>query len=310
MADSTHQLSEAINGASSNNDEPIRLTWRDKLVEFGLTMSVITAGILIALLVFLSILLTADDVIERAVPGLLKQGSLTIVVLVILSATVGNICTYLCFPYLVRLIYRGYELRDDRLDRSVGKLIASTGMDTAAETLYTIRSRTANAMVTGLFQKNRYIFFTDKLLVNANEEEILAIFAHELAHVRHRHLPKMLMATFMWVCGIQGFLYLVDFNDYFNALDESYKMWAYGIINVINVWLLMFLVLYPLSRRNEYEADATAAMWVGIERYERALYRLHQLNDSVKPPPRFAKVLLTHPTLQNRLDRVAQLNSK
>ena len=203
MADSTHLLGEATTGASSNNDEPIRLTWRDKLVEFGLTMSVITTGIFIALLVFLSIILTADDVIERAVPGLLKQGSLTIIVLIILSATVGNICASLCFPSLVRLIFRGYELRDDRLDRSVGKLIASTGMDIAAETLYTIRSRTANAMVSGLFQKNRYIFFTDKLLARTNEEEILAIFAHELAHVRHRHLPKMLMATFMWVCGIQ-----------------------------------------------------------------------------------------------------------
>ena len=310
MADSTHRLCKAINGASSNNDEPIRLTWRDKLVELGLTMSVITAGIFIALLVFLSILLTADDVIERAVPGLLKQGSLSIVALVILSATVGNICAYLCFPYLVRLIFRGYELKDDRLDRSVGKLIASTGMDIAAETLYTIRGRTANAMVSGLFQKNRYIFFTDKLLAKANEEEILAIFAHELAHVRHKHLPKMLTVTFMWVCGIQVFLYLIDFNDYFNALDESFKMWAYSIINVLNVWILMFLVLFPLSRRNEYEADATATGWVGVECYSRALYRLHQLNDRMKPPRKLARIFLTHPTLQNRLDRVAQLNSK
>lgn len=310
MVESTHQLKEPTGGASWNHDEPIRLTWRDKLVEFGLTMSVITAGIFIALLVFLSILFTAEDMIERAVPGLLNHGSLTIVALVILSATVGNICASLCFPYLVRLIFRGYELRDDRLDRSVVKLIASTGMDIAAETLYTIRSRTANAMVTGLFQKNRYIFFTDKLLAKTNEEEILAIFAHELAHVRHRHLPKMLLATFMWICGMQVFMYLIDFNSYFNALDESFKMWAYGIINVVNVWILMFLVLYPLSRRNEYEADATAARWVGAERYKRALYRLHQVNDILKPPPRFAKVLMTHPTMQNRLDRVSRLDSQ
>ncbi|MCY3772848.1 MAG: M48 family metalloprotease [Gemmatimonadetes bacterium] len=310
MVDSTNRLNEATGSVSSTDDEPIRLTWRDKLVEFGLNMSVITAGMCIALLVFLSILLTADDVIERAVPGLFDHGSLTIVILIVLSATVGNVCAYLCFPYLVRYIFRGYELRDDRLDRSVGKLIASTGMDIAAENLFTIKSRTANAMVTGLFQKNRYIFFTDKLLAKVNEEEILAIFAHELAHIRHRHLPKMLLATFMWICGMQVFMYQVDFNAYFDALDESFKLWAYSIINVVNVWILMFLVLYPLSRRNEYEADATAAGWVGVECYSRALYRLHQVNESLKPPPRFAKVLLTHPTMQNRLDRVAQLNSK
>ena len=310
MVDSTHRFSEAVNGASSIDDEPIRLTWRDKLVEFGLNMSVILAGILIAAFIFIGILLIVDDMIERAAPGLLDHGTVTIVILVILSATVGNACAYLCFPYLARFIFRGYELRDDRLDRSVRKLIDTTDMDIAAETLYTIRSRTANAMVTGLFRKNRYIFFTDKLLAKTNEEEILAIFAHELAHVRHRHQPKMLLATLMWICGMQVFLYLIDFNAYFNALDESFKMWAYGLINAVNVWLLMFLVLYPLSRRNEYEADATAAKWVGTERYKRALYRLHQVNDGLKPPPRFARMFLTHPTMQKRLDRVSRLDSQ
>ena len=263
MVDSTHRINEVADGASSIDDEPIRLTWRDKLVEFGLNMSVILAGIFFAVFIFISLLFIADEVIKWAVPGLSDHGSLTVVMLVILSAIVGNFCASLCFPYLARFIFRGYELRDDRLDRSVGKLISAIDMDIAAETLYTIKSRTANAMVIGLFRKNRYIFFTDKLLEKMNEEEILAIFAHELAHVRHRHLPKMLLATFMWICGMQVFMYLIDFNAYLNALDESFKMWAYGLINGVNVWLLMFLVLYPLSRRNEYEADATAAKWGG-----------------------------------------------
>lgn len=310
MVDSTKRLNEEAGGASSIDGEPIRLTWRDKLVEIGLNISVTLVGILIAILVFLSILLTADDMIEKAVPGLLDQGSLAIVVLVILAAIMGNTCAWLCSPYLVRFIYRGYELRDDRLDRSVGKLISSVDMNIAAETLYTIKSRTANAMVTGLFRKNRYIFFTDKLLAKANEEEILAIFAHELAHVHHRHLPKLLLATLLWVCGMQAFLYLINFSAYFDVLDESLKMWAYGLFNAVNVWLLMFLVIYPLSRRNEYEADATAAKWVGTELYKRALYRLHQVNDNLKPPPRFAKVLLSHPTMQNRLNRVSRLDAQ
>ena len=103
---------------------------------------------------------------------------------------------------------------------------------------------------------------------------------------------------------------MIDFNAYFNALDESFKIWVYSIINVVNVWILMFFVLYPLSRRNEYEADATAAGWVGAECYSRALYRLHKLNDRMKAPRKFARVFLTHPSLQDRLDRVAQLNSK
>lgn len=288
----------------------IRLTWRDKLVEFGLDACVMLTCMFIAGAVFVCIFLSAFDLVEEAAPGLTDRRSFAIIILVVVSAAVGNACAYLCFPYMTRFIFRGYELQDDRLDLSVRKLMANTGMDITAETLYAIKGRTANAMVSGLFKKARYIFFTDKLMERMDEEEILAVFAHELAHIRHRHLPKMLLATILWICVYQFVLYLIDFNSYYDALDESLKTWASGLMGVVNVWLIMLLVLLPLSRRNEYEADATAAKWVGTECYQRALFRLHQLNDRLKPPSRFARFLLTHPTLQNRLDRVSQLNSK
>ena len=288
----------------------IRLTWRDKLVEFGLDMGLSMACMFLAALVFAGILIATIDVVETSVPGLFESGSIAVVVLIIVSAAVGNACAYLCFPYLTRLIFRGCELKDDRLDRSVGKLLAVTGMNITAETLYTMKGRTANAMVSGLFRKARYIFFTDKLLEKMKEEEILAVFAHEVAHIRHRHLFKMLLSGILWICVIQIVWYLMDFSAYYDALDESHKMWASGLIGGVNVWLVMVCVMLPLSRRNEYEADTTAAGWVGVECYSRALYRLHQLNDRMKAPRKLARIFLTHPTLQDRLDRVAQLNSK
>ena len=291
-------------------EDMLRLTWRDKLVEFGLDASVMMTCMFIAAVVFVCILLTAVDLVEESAPDLLESRSIAVMILIIVSAAVGNACAYLCFPYLTRFIFRGHELQDDRLDRSVRKLIAATGMDITAETLYAMKGRTANAMVSGLFRKARYIFFTDKLLESVDEEEILAIFAHEIAHIRHRHMPKMLLATILWICVIQSFLYLIDFNAYYSSLDESVKMWASGLIGGVNVWLIMFLVILPLSRSNEYEADATAARWVGAELYSRALYRLHQLNDRLKPPRKSFTKLSTHPTLQNRLDRVSQLDSK
>lgn len=288
----------------------IRLTWRDKLVEFGLDMGVAMACMVLAAFVFAGILLAAIDVVEASAPGLFESGSIALVALIVVSAAVGNTCAYLCFPYLTRLIFRGNELKDDRLDRSVRKLLTVTGMDITAETLYAMKGRTANAMVSGLFRKARYIFFTEKLLEKMNEDEILAIFAHEVAHIRHRHLSKMLLAGILWICMIQVLWNLSDFSAHFDALDESLKVWASGLIGGVNVWLVMVFVMLPLSRRNEYEADATAAGWVGVECYSRALYRLHQLNDRMKAPRKLARVFLTHPTLQNRLDRVAQLNSK
>ena len=300
---------DAVDG-QPDKQGAIRLTWRDKLVEFGLDTCVMLTCMFIAVAVFICIFLAAFDLVEEAAPGLTDRRSIAVIILLVVSAAAGNACAYLCYPYLTRFIFRGYELRDDRLDRSVRKLMANTGMDITAETLYAIKGRTANAMVSGLFRKARYIFFTDKLLESMDEEEVLAVFAHELAHIRHRHLPKTLVATILWICVYQIVLYLIDFNSYYDALDESVKFWASGLMGGVSVLLIMLLVLLPLSRRNEYEADATAAKWVGTACYQRALFRLHQLNDRLKPPSRFAKVLLTHPTLQNRLDRVSQLNSK
>ena len=310
MIDSDNERSLDAVESLPDEEGTIRLTWRDKLVEFGLDMGVAMACMMLAALVFAGILIATIDVVEASAPGLFKSGSIALVALVIVAAAVGNTCAYLCFPYLTRFIFRGFELQDDRLDRSVRKLLTVTGMDITAETIYAMKGRTANAMVSGLFRKARYIFFTDKLLEKMKEEEILAVFAHEVAHIRHRHLFKMLLAGILWICLIQIILHLIGFNAYYGALDESLKVWASGLIGGANVWFVLVLVMLPLSRRNEYEADATAAGWVGVECYRRALYRLHQLNDRMKRPRKFERIFLTHPTLQDRLDRVAQLNSK
>lgn len=310
MIDPNNERSLDAVESLSEEEGTIQLTWRDKLVEFGLDMAVSMACMVLAGLVFAGILIATIDVVEASAPGLFERGSIAIVALIIVAAAVGNTCGYLCFPFLTRHIFRGYELQDDRLDRSVSKLLAVSRMDIKAETLFTTKSKTANAMVSGLFRKARYIFFTDKLLEKMKEDEILAIFAHEVAHIRHRHLFKMLLSGILWICAIQIVWYLIDFNVYYDSLDESLKMWASGLIGGVNVWLALICVMLPLSRRNEYEADATAAGWVGVECYSRALYRLHQLNDRMKSPRKFARIFLTHPTLQDRLDRVAQSNSK
>jgi STE24 endopeptidase len=45
-----------------------------------------------------------------------------------------------------------------------------------------------NAAVMGLFPRVRYILLTDLLLETMTDEQIEAVFAHELGHVVHRHL--------------------------------------------------------------------------------------------------------------------------
>ena len=50
----------------------------------------------------------------------------------------------------------------------------------------------ANAMIVGLVPWLRYVIFTDRLLEEFSEDEIEAVFGHEIGHVRHQHMPYYL----------------------------------------------------------------------------------------------------------------------
>ena len=84
-------------------------------------------------------------------------------------------------------------------------------------------------------------------------------------------------------------------------------MWAVGGLSAANIYLLLLLVLFPLSRRHEYQADTTAARWVGIKPYKHTLHRLYQINDSLKPPRKIVAKFITQPSLEYRLNRVERL---
>lgn len=289
-----------------DDDGVIRLNWREKLVEAGLMMAMIMCGMLIAVIIIIASLFIMSSAFDELAPGFAEPGSISFVILIVLCAAIGNACSFVCAPYLIRLIFRGYELKDERIDRALKRLIPVTGMDIRPEKIYAIKGRTANAAMSGLFRKAQYIFFTHKLLERMNEEEISAVFAHELAHVKHKHMPRMLLAVLLWMCVVQVFLRLTALNAYFETIDEYWQMWASGGLTVVNFYLLVLLVLFPLSRRHEYQADATAARWVGIDCYKKALYRLHHLNDRLKPPRKILTKLGTHPTVQERLERIGE----
>ncbi|HIP63309.1 MAG TPA: hypothetical protein EYH04_04260 [Archaeoglobus profundus] len=46
----------------------------------------------------------------------------------------------------------------------------------------------ANAMITGIIPNYRYIVLTHDLLKNFDREEIKAIIAHEIGHIKQKHL--------------------------------------------------------------------------------------------------------------------------
>jgi Zn-dependent protease with chaperone function len=116
--------------------------------------------------------------------------------------------------------------------------------------LWNTRSGMANAMVVGVIPWVRYVVFTDRLIEDFTEDEVEAVFGHEVGHVRYHH---MLYYVGFLLVSIAVFAILADF------LCKVWHLEQYKIL--FPFWMIAFLLSYIfvvfgfLSRRCERQAD-------------------------------------------------------
>lgn len=141
--------------------------------------------------------------------------------------------------------------------------------------LWRTNSSMGNAMVMGLFPRVRYIFLSDLLLETMRDEEIEAVFAHEVGHIVHRHMWWYLVFTAILMLFSMGPLSLalnhIPGLAIYASMPEARQMEiiAYQEQIAAGVGLAMFVVLFGLlSRRFERQADVYAArtMQAHVER--------------------------------------------
>jgi STE24 endopeptidase len=101
----------------------------------------------------------------------------------------GRIAPVLILP----LYYPVTRLENKELEERLQRLADGTGL--TLEGVYrlglSVETRKANAMLTGLGSSRR-VLLGDTLLNDFTPEEIEVVFAHELGHHVHRHLPKII----------------------------------------------------------------------------------------------------------------------
>lgn len=129
-----------------------------------------------------------------------------------------------------------------------------------------------NGAVMGLWGRLRYILLTDALLDSLMRHQVEAVMAHELGHVRHRHMPWLAGVMLASLLGLSlvGTLVLWGWALYAmprmgeapTLLAGLYAIGSLGLELAIGIGLLvgtLSIVLY-VSRRFEWQADAFAAM--------------------------------------------------
>ena len=125
------------------------------------------------------------------------------------------------------------------------------------------RSSKLNAFFTG-FGKFRKIVFYDTLLQKLDDDEIIAVLAHEMGHYKHRHLIKM-MAISICQTGLLFFLLsLFIGNENLFAAFQMEHLSIYGALIFFSfifspLSLLLGIAVNVLTRKHEFQADQYAA---------------------------------------------------
>ena len=101
----------------------------------------------------------------------------------------------LAFPLLLRHLWGTHPLEPGPLRQCLERCAHRAGLRMRDILVWETDGMIVNAAVTGIFPQVRYVFLTDGLLAELSEDEIEAVFAHELGHLRHRHMLLRIAAV-------------------------------------------------------------------------------------------------------------------
>jgi heat shock protein HtpX len=224
--------------------------------DWGLTGRVILTGflLLILYLVFMTILLVLFP-------------SASIWLFVILAVGIGLV-QYFFSDKLVLWSTGSRVISEDEypeLHRTVERLCKEA--DLPMPKIAIMQSPVPNAFATGRNPKHAVVACTDSIMRLLNKDELEAVLAHELSHVKNRDILTMTMASFIAMIAsmiMQSFFFSALFGGRDREGGSFIVIWIVSIV----VYAVSTLLILALSRYREFAADRGSAY---ITRNPRAL---------------------------------------
>ncbi|WP_456450597.1 zinc metalloprotease HtpX [Hydrogenimonas sp.] len=245
----------------------------------------------------------------------------------LLIAGVINFVSYFYSDKLVLRHYHAVEV-DERsapgLVAIVRRLAQKAGLPMPK--VYIIPEPVPNAFATGRNPSHAAVAVTEGLLELLNEEEIEAVLAHELSHIRHYDIligtiAATIAGAIAWIANI------MQFGAFFGGRDENSPNPIVMLLLSIILPIAAMIIQMAVSRSREFEADAGAARLTGHPEWlESALLKLENYNRRSMLPEAtpetahmfivnpftgkdisFANLFRTHPTTEQRIERLEEL---
>ena len=167
------------------------------------------------------------------------------------------------------------------------------------------RSTKANAYFSGFGSEKRITLY-DTLVNDLEEEEIVAVLAHEVGHYKKNHIIINLVVSILltgftlWLLGV--FICQPIFSEALGVSKPSFhvSLIAFGILYTPISGVTGFLMSL-LSRKFEYQADDFAKNTFSAAPLISSLKKLSRNSlSNLTPHPLYVKFQYSHPTLLQR----------
>ncbi len=148
-----------------------------------------------------------------------------------------------------------------KLHAIVDRLCAETNLPKPRVAI--IPTEVPNAFATGRSRSHSVIAATQGLLNKLNEEEVIAVLAHELSHVKNRDVAVMTIASFLSTVAYY-FMLSFMYGGAYGGRDRR-NVGGLAIVYVVSlvVYVVSLLLTRLLSRYRELAADRGSALITG-----------------------------------------------
>jgi Zn-dependent protease with chaperone function len=211
----------------------------------------------------------------------------------------AGLLVFVFAPLLARLVLTVEPLEAGAIHDDLEEMCRRHGVRVRRFLLWRTDGSMINAAVMGLVPPLRYVMMTDALVQTMSREQVRAVMAHELGHVRRHHMPWLVASLFalLLLASVLVSLPLLAMDRLGVRWDETHVVWLDGAATA-GAAILALIAFGWVSRRYERQADTFAVQHLsGLGAEE---------TPSAPRPVITAEAILA---MHGALDAVARLNS-